>query len=121
MLVLVIGDLHIPYRASDLPAKFKKLLVPGKIAQILSTGNTTDPETYDYLRTVAPDVRDVRGDWDEVSLLALSWPYRFFIRIRGGPCAATTSFSLPDHWESRHTVPTLEASARMGAPVFPRQ
>jgi hypothetical protein len=29
MLVLVIGDLHIPNRAHDLPAKFKKLLVSG--------------------------------------------------------------------------------------------
>ena len=27
VLVLVIGDLHIPYRIHDLPAKFKKLLV----------------------------------------------------------------------------------------------
>ncbi|BGO93683.1 hypothetical protein NBRC10512_006564 [Rhodotorula toruloides] len=67
MLVLVIGDLHIPNRAHDLPAKFKKLLVPGKIGQILSTGNTTDQETWDYLRSVAPDVRGVRGDWDEPS------------------------------------------------------
>ncbi|GAA5863730.1 hypothetical protein JCM3774_001232 [Rhodotorula dairenensis] len=65
MLVLVIGDLHVPNRAHDLPSKFKKLLVPGKIGQILSTGNTTDRETWDYLRTVAPDVRGVRGDWDE--------------------------------------------------------
>jgi hypothetical protein len=29
VLVLVIGDLHIPYRIHDLPAKFKKLLVSG--------------------------------------------------------------------------------------------
>lgn len=72
MLVLVIGDLHIPNRAHDLPSKFKKLLVPGKIGQILSTGNTTDRETWDYLRSVAPDVRGVRGDWDDVSLT--SWP-----------------------------------------------
>ena len=70
MLVLVIGDLHIPNRAHDLPTKFKKLLVPGKIGQILSTGNTTDRETWDYLRSVAPDVRGVRGDWDDVSLRA---------------------------------------------------
>ena len=35
MLVLVIGDLHIPFRAHDLPAKFKKLLVPGKIQQVI--------------------------------------------------------------------------------------
>ena len=66
VLVLVIGDLHIPHRVHDLPAKFKKLLVPGKIQQILCTGNLCDRETYDYLRTVAPDVHIVRGDYDEV-------------------------------------------------------
>lgn len=26
-LVLVIGDLHVPHRAHDLPAKFRKMLV----------------------------------------------------------------------------------------------
>ncbi|GAA6048827.1 hypothetical protein JCM3770_003641 [Rhodotorula araucariae] len=67
MLVLVLGDLHIPNRAHDLPAKFKKLLVPGKIGQILSTGNITDRETWEYLRSVCPDLRGVRGDWDEPS------------------------------------------------------
>lgn len=65
MLVLVIGDLHIPHRAIDLPIKFKKLLVPGKIQQILTTGNICNRETYDYLRSVAPDVVFVRGDMDE--------------------------------------------------------
>jgi vacuolar protein sorting-associated protein 29 len=66
VLVLVIGDLHIPHRTYDLPSKFKKLLVPGKIQQILCTGNVCDRETYDYLRTVAADVHVVRGDYDEV-------------------------------------------------------
>ena len=66
VLVLVIGDLHIPHRVHDLPAKFKKLLVPGKIQQILCTGNLCDRETYEYLRTVSPDVHVVRGDYDEV-------------------------------------------------------
>ena len=65
VLVLVIGDLHIPHRVHDLPAKFKKLLVPGKIQQILCTGNVCDRETYEYLRTVSPDVHVVRGDYDE--------------------------------------------------------
>ncbi len=69
VLVLVIGDLHIPHRIHDLPLKFKKLLVPGKIQQILCTGNICDRETYEYLRTVSPDVHIVRGDYDEVSLL----------------------------------------------------
>ncbi|KAF5309571.1 hypothetical protein D9619_012421 [Psilocybe cf. subviscida] len=65
VLVLVIGDLHIPHRVHDLPAKFKKLLVPGKIQQILCTGNVCDKETYEYLRTISPDVHVVRGDFDE--------------------------------------------------------
>ncbi|GAA5853514.1 hypothetical protein JCM5353_000829 [Sporobolomyces roseus] len=69
VLVLVLGDLHIPNRAHDLPSKFKKLLVPGKIGQILSTGNITDRETWDYLKSVAPDLRGVRGDWDETPSL----------------------------------------------------
>lgn len=66
VLVLIIGDLYIPHRAHDLPAKFRKLLVPGKIQQILCTGNVCDQETYEYLRTVASDVCVVRGDYDEV-------------------------------------------------------
>jgi hypothetical protein len=69
VLVLVIGDLHIPHRIHDLPSKFKKLLVPGKIQQILCTGNVCDKETFEYLRSVASDVVVVRGDYDEVGLL----------------------------------------------------
>ena len=38
MLVLVLGDLHIPHRCASLPSKFKKLLVPGRIQHILCTG-----------------------------------------------------------------------------------
>ncbi len=66
VLVLIIGDLHIPHRIHDLPVKFKKLLVPGKIQQILCTGNVCDRETYEYLRTISPDVHVVKGDYDEV-------------------------------------------------------
>lgn len=72
VLVLVIGDFHIPHRIHDLPAKFKKLLVPGKIQQILCTGNLCDRETYEYLRTVSPDVHVVRGDYDEVRVSRMS-------------------------------------------------
>ncbi|KAI8920469.1 Metallo-dependent phosphatase-like protein [Entophlyctis helioformis] len=65
MLVLVLGDLHVPHRSIDLPAKFKKLLVPGKIQQILCTGNLSTKSLHDYLRTIAPEVIAVRGDMDE--------------------------------------------------------
>lgn len=39
MLILCIGDLHIPHRVPDLPNQFKELLQPGKIHSILCTGN----------------------------------------------------------------------------------
>lgn len=65
MLVLVVGDLHIPHRASSVPAKFRKLLVPGKIQHILCTGNLCTKESVDYLKTLASDVHIVRGDFDE--------------------------------------------------------
>eukprot|EP01102_Stenamoeba_stenopodia_P009890 TRINITY_DN2935_c0_g1_i1.p1 TRINITY_DN2935_c0_g1~~TRINITY_DN2935_c0_g1_i1.p1 ORF type:complete len:194 (-),score=35.76 TRINITY_DN2935_c0_g1_i1:126-707(-) len=65
VLVLVIGDLHIPHRAHDLPQKFKKLLVPGKIQHIICTGNLCTRETNDYFRTLANDIHIVRGDFDE--------------------------------------------------------
>ena len=65
--MLVIGDLHIPHRANVIPARFKKLLVPGKIQHILCTGNLVERGTYDYLKTLASDVHVVRGDFDEGS------------------------------------------------------
>lgn len=72
-LVLVIGDLFIPDRAPEIPAKFRKLLAPGKIGQVVCLGNLTDKETYDFLRQVAPDLHIVKGDFDtEASNLALS-------------------------------------------------
>ncbi|XP_054167456.1 vacuolar protein sorting-associated protein 29 [Oppia nitens] len=65
MLVLVMGDTHVPYRCHSLPAKFKKLLVPGRIQHILCTGNLCTKESLDYLKTLATDVHIVRGDFDE--------------------------------------------------------
>lgn len=40
--------------------------MPGKIQQIICTGNICDKETLDYLRTIAGDIIVVRGDFDEV-------------------------------------------------------
>ncbi|TDL24627.1 Metallo-dependent phosphatase [Rickenella mellea] len=93
VLVLIIGDLHIPHRVHDLPAKFKKLLVPGKIQQIICTGNVCDKETYEYLRTVCPDVNVVRGDYDEnpafpMSLTVTHSPIRIGV-IHGHQCIPT--------------------------------
>ncbi len=107
-LILVIGDLHIPDRALDIPAKvplypqpgrsispavhprsafavvvqcscslpplqFKKLLAPGKIWQTLCLGNLTDKHTYEYLRTIASDLKIVKGRFDvEATALPLT-------------------------------------------------
>lgn len=65
MLILLIGDYFIPSRESDLPEKFKKLLVPGKISAILSTGNV-QKETLDYLETISHQVFNIRGSDDSL-------------------------------------------------------
>lgn len=92
VLVLVIGDLHIPHRIHDLPSKFKKLLVPGKIQQILCTGNVCDKETYEYLRTISPDVHIVKGDYDEsafpLSITVMHNPIKIGV-IHGHQCIPT--------------------------------
>jgi vacuolar protein sorting-associated protein 29 len=67
MLVLVTGDLHIPHRAADLPAKFKKMLAPGKIQHILCTGNLCCRDAENYLRQICSDVNCVKGDFDDPS------------------------------------------------------
>eukprot|EP00093_Oithona_nana_P002879 02879.XXX_25117_24342_1 [CDS] Oithona nana genome sequencing. len=77
MLVLVLGDLHIPYRSAALPSKFKKLLIPGRIQHILCTGNLCTKDSYDYLKTLANDVHVVRGDFDENP----SWPEQKVVTV----------------------------------------
>ncbi|CAI5444684.1 unnamed protein product [Caenorhabditis angaria] len=65
MLVLLIGDLHLPHRAASLSPKFRKLLVPNKMQHVLCTGNLCTRETFEYLRSLSSDVHVVRGDFDD--------------------------------------------------------
>jgi len=65
VLVLCIGDLHIPHRATDVPAKFKELLKPGKIHQILCTGNLCSKSLQDFLKGICTDIKLVQGDFDD--------------------------------------------------------
>ncbi|KAL6760113.1 subunit of retromer complex [Haematococcus lacustris] len=65
VLILCIGDLHIPHRTPDLPQQFKELLKPGKIHSILCVGNLCSKSVLDYLRSIASDVTLVQGDFDE--------------------------------------------------------
>ncbi|KAJ1920627.1 Vacuolar protein sorting-associated protein 29 [Mycoemilia scoparia] len=61
VLVLAIGDLHIPDRAADIPSKFRKLLAR----------NLCDNATFEYLRTVSTNLHISKGDCDYESR---SWP-----------------------------------------------
>ena len=65
VLVLALGDLHIPDGAPDLPPKFKSMLVPGKIQHIICTGNLRIKEAHDYLKTLCSDIHITRGEYDE--------------------------------------------------------
>ncbi|KAK0417061.1 hypothetical protein QR680_012812 [Steinernema hermaphroditum] len=68
MLVLVIGDFHIPSRCPNLPAKFRKLLVPNKMQHVLCTGNLSR-DTFDFLKSLASDVHIVKGDFDDCAAI----------------------------------------------------
>lgn len=64
-LVLVLGDAHIPHRAGLIPDKFQRMLVPNKMQHVVCTGNLCTREQYDEIRTLAPNVHVVAGDFDD--------------------------------------------------------
>mmetsp|Transcript_52446 Transcript_52446/g.63193 ORF Transcript_52446/g.63193 Transcript_52446/m.63193 type:complete len:209 (-) Transcript_52446:299-925(-) len=63
-LVLLMGDIHIPHRATDIPEKFKRMLVPNKMQHVICTGNLGSQEQYETLRNLAPNVAVVAGDFE---------------------------------------------------------
>ena len=65
MIVLIIGDLHIPYRAAEMSKVFRDHLTPGKVHQILCTGNVCTKSELEYFRTICNDVIVVRGQYDD--------------------------------------------------------
>lgn len=73
-LVLVLGDLHIPHRASAIPEKFKRMLVPNKMQHVICTGNLGSKENYDSLRDLAPNVSVVSGDVEYTGPQATPFP-----------------------------------------------
>jgi vacuolar protein sorting-associated protein 29 len=85
MLILIIGEFYIPEREMDIPLKFKKLLVPGKINVILSTGNNSK-QTLDYLETICPTVIHVRGLTDNTKKDRVVVEYESFQMGLVEPC-----------------------------------
>lgn len=78
VLVLCIGDLHIPHRATDLPSKFKELLKPGKIHHTLCVGNLCSKTVIEFLRTVCGDLQIAQGDFDDFTS-----PEHLMVEIEG--------------------------------------
>jgi len=68
-LVLVIGDMNIPYKCSDISEQYKNLLIPNKIQHVLSLGNIGSRETYDWLKSLSNNFHAVKGEIDEYSNL----------------------------------------------------
>lgn len=70
VLALVLGDFHVPHRTGEVPAKYKEILTPNQFAYVLCTGNPISHvgnlgsrEIQDWIKTLAPQVHIVRGDF----------------------------------------------------------
>ncbi|GEQ68127.1 hypothetical protein JCM33374_g1794 [Metschnikowia sp. JCM 33374] len=79
MLTLLIGDLFIPERVTEIPAKFRKLLSPNapavpsnaKISQVLCLGNITQSaSTLKFLYELSPFFTAVRGEFDDLHIVS---------------------------------------------------
>lgn len=81
-LVLVLGDLHIPSRAREIPAPFKRMLVPGKMQHVICTGNLSSQD-YEDLRGLAPNLHVVAGDYDNTNSSGLIFPETRVLQVGG--------------------------------------
>lgn len=78
MLTLAIGDLFIPDRAIDIPAKFKKLLSPNpdqfpsnnKLKNVICLGNVSSNDTLSFLYNLSPSFHIVKGEYDDIHTLS---------------------------------------------------
>jgi predicted phosphodiesterase len=114
-LVLVCGDMHLGTRVAAIPPAFAAILLPGKMAHVLCTGNAGlapsaaaqaagagAGEGLDFLRTLAPRLHAVRGDCDDdgacvaLSLLPALLPTRAeCVRVRFSRVRARASTASP--------------------------
>lgn len=62
---LVLGDLHVPYRTTDIPPALKALLEPGILKSIICTGNLCSKEVLSYLKSLAPEIKLAKGEFDK--------------------------------------------------------
>ncbi|MBS7643670.1 YfcE family phosphodiesterase [Candidatus Bathyarchaeota archaeon] len=64
MRLLIIGDTHIPERASKIPQLILDTIKQNNFDFVLSTGDLTHEGVLEYLKKLGKEVRAVRGNMD---------------------------------------------------------
>ena len=97
MLVLIIGDMYIPFKSHEISKEFRERLQPGKIHQILCTGNVCVKDELDYLRTICNELIVVKGEQDEENVSSID---QTVVTIGGFRVGLVSSYGLFPHNEA---------------------
>lgn len=65
VLVLVLGDFHIPHRAAEVPAKYREMITPNKMNVVICTGNMGCREIHDWAKSLSSNFHAVKGDFED--------------------------------------------------------
>ena len=116
-LVLVLGDLHIPHRASQIPPPFQRMLVPGRMQHVLCTGNVGSAAVFQKeLQSLAPNVHCVPGDWDEETQ---HWPDTHVIQVgdfKIGLAKTIVPWDSPHAWQRMRRKLQVDVLVSRGGP-----
>ncbi|GBE58631.1 vacuolar sorting protein [Babesia ovata] len=110
-LIMVVGDLHVPQRALDLPQCFRELLNTDKIKQVLCTGNVGSQKMVDLLLGISPNLHMVKGDFDDDPKL----PEELIVNVGNFKIGLINGYQLPS-WGDKEVV--YEYAKRMGVDVL---
>ena len=65
-LILILGDMHIPFKTQEIPSLFKELLIPNKFQHVICTGSIGSKDSLEYIRTLSKNCHIVKGEYEEV-------------------------------------------------------
>jgi len=69
MRIIVLGDTHIPRRASNIPKNIKAMIEKNKPWDlVIFTGDLTTPRLFSWLNMIGKDLKIVRGNMDYLDL-----------------------------------------------------
>ena len=64
-LVLLLGDFHVPFRAAEVPPKYREMITPNKVNTVLCTGNMGCREINDWVKSLSANNHTVKGDFED--------------------------------------------------------